>query len=103
MDKKSLRRLLATAEKLKAVPHLDEAERILYARHLLATPDERWQMHENYLRALNLFSYFERKKSGFWIEELGVPNGCSLPKCKLTKRHCRSKSRALTLLPSKQR
>ena len=69
MEKKSLRRLLAAAEKLKAIPHLDEAERLLYARSLLASPEERWEMHETYLRSLNLFSYFERKKSAFWSQE----------------------------------
>jgi len=69
VEKKSLRRLRAAADKLKVIPHLDEAERLLYARSLLATPEERWQMHENYLRSLNLFSYFERKKSGSWSQE----------------------------------
>ena len=69
MEKKNLRRLLAAAEKLKAIPHLDESERLLYARSLLATPEERWEMHETYLRSLNLFSYFERKKSAFWLQE----------------------------------
>jgi len=39
--KKSLRRLHAVADKLKVLPHLDEAERLLYACGLLATPDER--------------------------------------------------------------
>jgi len=69
VEKKSLRRLYATAEKLKALPHLDEAERLLYARSLLATPQQRWEMHENYLHLLNLFSYFERKKSASWSQE----------------------------------
>jgi hypothetical protein len=69
VEKKSLRRLNALAEKLKALPHLDEAERLLYARSLLATPDERWKLHENHLRSLNLFSYFERKKSVSWSQE----------------------------------
>jgi len=69
VEKKSLRRLRTVADKLKALPHLDEAERLLYARSLLATPDERWQMHETYLRSLNLFSYFERKKSASWSWE----------------------------------
>jgi hypothetical protein len=69
VEKKSLRRLRAAAEKLKAIPHLDEAERLLYARSLLATPEERWRMHETYLRSLNLFSYFERKKSASWSWE----------------------------------
>lgn len=66
---KSLRRLHAVAEKLKALPHLDEAKRLLGARSLLATPDERWQMHETYLRSLNEFSYVEWEKSAFWSPE----------------------------------
>ena len=65
VEKKSLRRLHAAAEKLKAIPHLDEAERLLFARSLLATPQERWEMHENYLRSLNLFSYSARNGFGF--------------------------------------
>ena len=69
VEKKSLRRLRAVADQLKALPHLDEAERLLYARSLLATPDERWKMHETFLRSLNLFSYFERKKSASWSRE----------------------------------
>jgi len=69
VEKKSLRRLRAVANKLKVLPHLDEAERLLYARSLLATPDERWNMHETYLRSLNLYSYFERKKSASWSLE----------------------------------
>jgi hypothetical protein len=69
VDKKKLRRLNAVAEKLKAVPGLDEAERLLYARSLIATPEERWRMHETYLRSLNLYSYFERKKSASWSLE----------------------------------
>ena len=69
MTKKKLRRLHAVADKLKALPHLDEAERLLYAQSLLMTPDERWRRHENFLRSLNLFSYFERKKSASWSWE----------------------------------
>jgi hypothetical protein len=69
VEKKSLRRLRAAADKLKVLPHLDEAERLLYARSLLATPEERWRLHETYLRSLNLYSYFERKKSASWSRE----------------------------------
>ncbi len=65
MEKKRLRRVQALAEKLKALPQLDESERLLYATSLLATPDERWRLHENFLRSLNLFSYSERKRYGF--------------------------------------
>ena len=69
VEKKSLRRLRAAAEKLKAIPHLDEAERLLFARSILATPDARWKFHEDHLHSLNLFSYFERKKSAFYSWE----------------------------------
>jgi hypothetical protein len=44
---------------------LDEAEKILFARSLVATPDERWRMHENFLRSLGLYTRSERKGYGF--------------------------------------
>lgn len=53
------------AEKLRALPHLSVDERWLVARSLVATPDERWQMHENFLRSHGLFSRSERKRFGF--------------------------------------
>ena len=59
------KKLLALAKKLEAVPGLDESERILMARSLLATPDERWEMHLNFLRSHGLFKHSERKKFGF--------------------------------------
>ena len=42
----------ALAEKLRFLPHLSEHERVLYAWSLAATPDERWQRHESYLRSV---------------------------------------------------
>jgi hypothetical protein len=51
--------------KLRSMRGLDEAEKILLARSLAATPDERWHLHETYLRSLGLFSHWERRKSGF--------------------------------------
>lgn len=53
VEKKSLRRLHAAAEKLKAIPHLDEAERLLFASSLLATPDERWLRNRRYIQLVN--------------------------------------------------
>lgn len=53
VQKKSLRRLHAVADRLKALPHLDEAERLLYARGLLATPDERWRFNEVFIHLVN--------------------------------------------------
>jgi len=44
---------------------LAEDEKILFARSLSATPDERWRMHENFLRSLNLYRHSVRKAYGF--------------------------------------
>ena len=44
---------------------LSEHEKILFARSLAATPDERWRMHENFLRSLNLYTRSDRKAYGF--------------------------------------
>ena len=41
--------------RLKRVRGLDEHERVLYARSLAATPDERWQMNETFLRSFGLW------------------------------------------------
>ena len=41
------------AERLKCLPHLDEHERLLFARSLAATPQQRWDMHESFLRSLD--------------------------------------------------
>jgi hypothetical protein len=42
-------------ERIKHVRGLDEHGKILYARSLAATPDERWQMNETYLRSFGLW------------------------------------------------
>ena len=51
--------------KLRGVRGLSEDERHLFARSLAATPDERWQMHETFLRSHDLFTRSSRKKYGF--------------------------------------
>ena len=51
--------------KLKGMRGRSGAERIQLARSLAATPDERWQIHETFLRSHGLFSHSERKASGF--------------------------------------
>jgi len=51
--------------KLRDEPGLSEHERILWARSLARTPDERWRMHQNFLRSLGLFTRSQRKKFGF--------------------------------------
>lgn len=44
---------------------MSQDEKILFARSLAATPDERWRLHENFLRSLNLFTRSGRKACGF--------------------------------------
>ena len=61
MKKKEARILKLLADE----PGLSEHERILFARSLAATPDERWRMHENFLRSHGLSKRSERKKFGF--------------------------------------
>lgn len=61
MEKKIARVL----RKLRDVKGLSEDERFLFARSLAASPDERWRMHENFLRSHGLFTRSSRKKYGF--------------------------------------
>jgi hypothetical protein len=51
--------------RLKSVRGLSEDEKVLFARSLAATPDERWRMHENFLRSHALFTRSARKAYGF--------------------------------------
>jgi hypothetical protein len=44
---------------------LSEDEKILWARSLVAAPDERWRLHESHLRSLGLLTLTERGKFGF--------------------------------------
>lgn len=44
---------------------LSVEERILYARSMAMTPDERWQAHENFLRSHGLLTRSQRKAYGF--------------------------------------
>jgi hypothetical protein len=60
-----LARIHAYAEKLRFLPHLSDDERYLYAWSLAATPQERWERHENFLRSYGLYTRSERKKFGF--------------------------------------
>jgi hypothetical protein len=61
MQKKMLE-LLGKWEKVRG---LSEHEKILFARSLAATPDERWRMHVNYLRSHGLYSHSQRRAFGF--------------------------------------
>ena len=48
-------------EKIKAVRGLDEHERVMFARSLAATPEERWAMNVTYLRSLDLWGRYKKK------------------------------------------
>ena len=50
--------------RIQSVRGLDEHERILFARSLAATPNRRWQIHNQTLRSLILSSPSVRKKFG---------------------------------------
>jgi hypothetical protein len=51
--------------KLNGIRNLSADERLLFARSLAATPDERWQLHVRYLRSLGLSTRSRRKAFGF--------------------------------------
>jgi hypothetical protein len=55
----------STERLLRKVPSLSEHERILFARSLSATPDERWAMHQAHLRSLGLLTRSQRQAFGF--------------------------------------
>ena len=48
--------------KIKKTRGLDEHEKLLFARSLAATPDERWQMNVTFLRSLGLWGRSTLKK-----------------------------------------
>jgi hypothetical protein len=52
-------------KRLRGVRGLSEDEKILFARSLAATPDERWRLHEQFLRSHGLFTRSSRKAFGF--------------------------------------
>jgi len=51
--------------RLKRMRELDEHEKVLYARSLAATPDERWRINVAFLRSLGLWGRSAQKRSGF--------------------------------------
>ena len=60
MEKKIARVL----EKIRHVRGLSADEKYLFARSLAATPDERWRLHQNFLRSLGLSTRSMRKRFG---------------------------------------
>jgi hypothetical protein len=61
MEKKVARIL----RRIKNVRGLGDDEKYLFARSLAATPDERWRLHENFLRSHDLYTRSARRKYGF--------------------------------------
>ena len=61
MEKKVARVL----KEIRHVRGLSEDEKYLFARSLAATPDERWRLHENFLRSHGLYTRSDRRKYGF--------------------------------------
>ena len=49
---------------LREMHWMDEHEKVLYARSLAATPDERWQMNVVFLRSLGLWGRSSLKRFG---------------------------------------
>lgn len=62
MNKK---KFAAEFRRLKKFRNLSEDERVLFAMSLSATPDERWERHEGFLKSHGLFTRSERKAFGF--------------------------------------
>jgi len=52
-------------EGIRRVRGLSVEEKYLCARSLAATPDERWRLHENFLRSHGLYTRSERRRFGF--------------------------------------
>jgi hypothetical protein len=65
MEKKVARVL----KKIRRVRGLSDDEKYLFARSLAATPDERWRLHQNFLRSLGLSTRSMRKKFGLLSSE----------------------------------
>jgi hypothetical protein len=59
------KKIARVLRKIRRVRGLSEDEKYLFARSLAATPDERWRLHENFLRSHGLSTRSARKKYGF--------------------------------------
>jgi hypothetical protein len=62
MMEKKVARIL---RRIRDVRGLSDDEKYLFARSLAATPDERWRLHENFLRSHDLYTRSARRKYGF--------------------------------------
>ena len=59
------KRIEQVYQRLQSVRGLSVDEKWLFARSLSATPDERWQMHESFLRSHGLYTRSARRAYGF--------------------------------------
>ena len=59
------KKVVPVLAKIRRVHGLSEEEEYLFARSLAATPDERWRLHEGFLRSHDLYTRSARKKYGF--------------------------------------
>jgi hypothetical protein len=49
-------------DRIKGTAELDEHEKVLFARHLAATPEERWSLNVTALKSLGLWGRSGLKK-----------------------------------------
>ncbi len=64
-ERDSRQRRAGAVAKLRRVRGLSEEGEYLFARSLIATPDERWSLHEDFLRSHDLFTRSARRTYGF--------------------------------------
>ena len=57
--------MASVLKRLATVHRLSEAEKLLFARSLAASPDERWHLHVSFLRSHDLYKRSARRKYGF--------------------------------------
>jgi hypothetical protein len=57
------RRAARMLARLKSVRGLTDAEKSVYALGLAATPEERWELNENFIRSLGYWKPLKRKTS----------------------------------------
>ncbi len=58
------RKVARALKKIRHVRGLSEDEKYLFARSLAATPDERWRLHQNFLRSLGLSKRSTQRRFG---------------------------------------
>jgi len=60
-----LQRLAKAASPAQKHARAKRRRKALLAQALAATPEERWRMHDEFLRSFGLYSHWQRKKLGF--------------------------------------